>query len=205
MAEISLDSIDGLRPNDVVPSIAEHDGKPALRLVLSKDAETPDCPTFAIIGGISFANGVIELEVAGDTLADAPPAARGFIGVAFRIKDDLTAFEGIYLRPKNGRAEDQLRRNRACQYFSYPDYKFDHLRETAAGEYESYVDLVPGAWTKMRIEVEGASARLYVHGAEQPCLVVNDLKHGPDMVGGIGLYIDSGTEGFFRGLKVWQR
>ena len=169
---------------------------------MTPDAETPDCPTFAIVEGVEFGDGVIELEVAGDALPDAPPAARGFIGVAFRIKDDLSAFEGIYIRPKNGRAGDQLRRNRSCQYFSYPDYKFDYLRETAAGEYESYVDLVPGAWTKMRIEVAGETARLYVHGAEQPTLVVNDLKHGAGARGGIGLYIDSGTEGFFRGLKV---
>lgn len=202
MAEFALHSIDGLRPNDVLPSIADHHGAAALRLVLTPDAETPDCPTFAIVEGVEFGDGVIELEVAGDTLADAPPAARGFIGIAFRIADDLSAFEGIYIRPKNGRAGDQLRRNRSCQYFSYPDFKFDYLRETAAGEYESYVDLVPGAWTKMRIEVAGETARLYVHGAEQPTLVVNDLKHGADARGGIGLYIDSGTEGFFRGLRV---
>jgi len=202
MAEFALDTIDGLAPNDVVPFIAEHDGHRGLRLVLTKDAETPDCPTFAIVDGVTFGNGIIELEVAGDTVPGAPPAARGFIGVALRIADDLSAFEGIYLRPKNSRADDQLRRNRACQYFSYPDYKFDHLRATAAGEYESYVDLVPGVWTKMRIEVAGETAKLFVHGAEQPCLVVNDLKHGPDAVGGIGLYIDNGTEGFFRNLKV---
>ncbi len=202
MAEFSLDTIDGLSPHDVVPSSAEHDGLKALRLVLTDDAETPDCPTFAMIDGVSFGNGTIELEVAGDTLPGASPAARGFIGVAFRIADDLSAFEGIYLRPKNGRADNQLRRNRSCQYFSYPDYKFDHLRETAAGEYESYVDLVPGAWTRMRIEVAGEAAKLFVHGSEQPCLVVGDLKHGANAVGGIGLYIDSGTEGFFRNLKV---
>jgi len=202
MAEYSLDSIDGLRANDVELFVAEHGGARALRLVLTPDAETPDCPTFAIVEGITFGDGVIELEVAGDTLPDAPPAARGFIGIAFRIAEDLSAFEGIYLRPKNGRADDQLRRNRSTQYFSYPDFKFDYLRETAAGQYESYVDLVPGAWTSMRIEVAGASAKLFVGEAEQPCLVVNDLKHGADAVGGIGLYIDNGTEGYFKNLRV---
>ncbi len=85
MAEFSLDKIDGLTANDVVPSIAEHDGHKALRLVLTADAETPDCPTSAMIDGVSFGNGTIELEVVGDTLADAKPAARGFIGVAFRL------------------------------------------------------------------------------------------------------------------------
>ena len=195
-------SLDNLNPNDVVPSIAEHEGSEALRLVLTPDAETPDNPTFARINGIEFQNGVIEIEVAGRPLPDAIPEARGFIGVAFRIIDDLSAFECMYLRPTNGRAEQQLRRNRATQYFSYPDWKFDRMRTEVPGHYEAYVDLVTGAWTKMRIEVEGDKAKLFVHDNEHPTIIVNDLKHGPDLTGGIGLYIDNGTEGFFKNLKV---
>jgi hypothetical protein len=195
-------SLDNLNPNDVVPSIAEHEGSEALRLVLTPDAETPDNPTFSRIKGLEFHNGIIEIEVAGRPLPDAIPEARGFIGVAFRIKDDLSAFECMYLRPTNGRAEQQLRRNRATQYFSYPDWKFDRLRTEVPGQYEAYVDLVTGAWTKMRIEVEGDKAKLFVHDNEHPTIIVNDLKHGPDLTGGIGLYIDNGTEGFFKNLKV---
>jgi hypothetical protein len=114
----------------------------------------------------------------------------------------LSRFECIYLRPTNGRADVQLRRNRSVQYFSYPDYKFDRLRAEAAGEYETYVDLEPGAWTKMRIEVSGERALLFVYDADQPKLIVNDLKHGAGLSGGIELYIDNGTEGFFRDLRV---
>jgi hypothetical protein len=40
------------------------------------------------------------------------------------------------------------------------------------------VDLVPGEWTKIKIDVSGAKAQLYVNGALQPVLVVNDLKLG---------------------------
>ncbi|HJO87172.1 MAG TPA: hypothetical protein QF359_09440, partial [Rhodospirillales bacterium] len=174
------------------------------RLVLTPDAETPDNPTFARIKNLEFHNGVIEIEVAGRPLPDAIPEARGFIGVAFRIKDDLSAFECMYLRPTNGRAEQQLRRNRATQYFSYPDWKFDRLRTEVPGHYEAYVDLVTGAWTKMRIEVKGNKAKLFVHDNEHPTIIVNDLKHGPDLAGGIGLYIDNGTEGFFKNLMVTQ-
>jgi len=188
----------------VVPSIAEHEGSEALRLVLTPDAETPDNPTFARIKNLEFHNGVIEIEVAGRPLPDAIPEARGFIGVAFRIKDDLSAFECMYLRPTNGRAEQQLRRNRATQYFSHPDWKFDRLRTEVPGHYEAYVDLVTGAWTKMRIEAEGDKAKLFVHDNEHPTIIVNDLKHGPDLAGGIGLYIDNGTEGFFKNLMVTQ-
>ncbi|MDP7623424.1 MAG: hypothetical protein QF493_00500 [Rhodospirillales bacterium] len=203
MSKIDI-SLDNLNLNDVVPSIAEHEGSEALRLVLTPDAETPDNPTFARIKNLEFHNGVIEIEVAGRPLPDAIPEARGFIGVAFRIKDDLSAFECMYLRPTNGRAEQQLRRNRATQYFSHPDWKFDRLRTEVPGHYEAYVDLVTGAWTKMRIEAEGDKAKLFVHDNEHPTIIVNDLKHGPDLAGGIGLYIDNGTEGFFKNLMVTQ-
>ena len=194
--DISLKSLDILRSNDVVPDLATHHGEDAVRLVLTEDAVTPDCPTFAMIDGTDFHNGVIEIDVAGQPLPDAIPEARGFVGVAFRIQEDLSKFECIYLRPTNGRAEVQLRRNRAVQYFSYPDWKFDRLRVEVPGHYEAYVDLVTGAWTHMRIEVEGVDKR------EQPTLIVNDLKHGPDMRGAIGLYIDNGSEGFFKNLSV---
>ena len=40
------------------------------------------------------------------------------------------------------------------------------------------MDLMPGAWTRVKIEVRGERARLYVHGQENPTLIVNDLKTG---------------------------
>jgi hypothetical protein len=191
-----------LLPHWVSPTAALHEGKEAVRLVLTADAITPDNPTFARIKNIEFGNGSIEVELAGRPLPDAPPDARGFIGIAFRIERDLSKFECFYLRPTNGRAEVQLRRNRASQYFSYPDWKFDRMRREVPGQYEAYVDLVTGAWTKLRIEVDGEKAKLFVHDQQQPTLIVNDLKHGPNLKGGIGLYIDNGTEGFFRNLHV---
>lgn len=44
--------------------------------------------------------------------------------------------------------------------------------------YESYVDLMPGTWTRIKIEVHGDRARLYVHGQEQATMIVNDVKTG---------------------------
>ena len=201
MRSISL-ALENLVPNDVAPSLVSYEGSDATRLVLTPDAETPDNPTFALLKDIVFHEGIIEVEVAGRPLPNAVAGARGFIGIAFRIKKDLSAFECIYIRPTNGRAEQQIRRNRASQYFSYPDWKFDRLRTEVPGHYEAYVDLVTGAWTKIKIEVQGGKSRLYVHDHEQPTLVINDLKHGPNLKGGLGLYIDNGTEGFFKNLKI---
>jgi hypothetical protein len=57
-------------------------------------------------------------------------------------------------------------------------------------------------WTKIKIEVRGERARLYVHGQEQPTLIVNDLKSGTQGKGGIALWIDIGTVAHFRNLTV---
>ena len=75
------------------------------------------------------------------------------------------------------------------------------MRQEAPEKYESYVDLQPAVWTKDKIEVEGRKARLYVNGAEQPCLVVNDLKLDP-RDGGVALWVGPGTEGYFSNLKI---
>ena len=54
------------------------------------------------------------------------------------------------------------------QYISDPDFPWQKLRSETPSRYESYVDLVPGEWTKVRIEVHGTRALLYVHDAAQP-------------------------------------
>ncbi len=153
-----------------------------------------------VLAGPDFHDGTIELEVAGDVAPDADAAARGFVGLAFRLAGD-TDYELFYLRPTNGRADDQLRRNHALQYVSEPDFPWERLRKETPGLYESYADLQPGVWTRMRIEVTGTRARLFVNGATQPSLIVGDLKHG-DRAGAIAYWVGPGTIGHFRGLKI---
>ena len=36
------------------------------------------------------------------------------------------------------------------------------------------MDLVLGEWTRLRIEISGVKMRLYVNGAAEPALLVND-------------------------------
>jgi hypothetical protein len=135
-------------------------------------------------------------------LKDAPDFARGFIGVAFRINDSNTKYESIYLRPLNARVNDQVRRNHSIQYYSYPEYKFDRLRKESPGRYESYTDMEMNKWITMRIEVKDAEAKLFLDNNQQPSLIVNDLKHGADLPGAVGLWVEAGTEGFFRDLRI---
>jgi hypothetical protein len=155
---------------------------------------------FVKITSLDFQNGVIEMEISGKPSDPSSEQARGFVGIAFRINQDDSAFECIYLRPTNGRANDQVRRNHSVQYISYPDFPWFKLRKEFPEKYESYVDLVPGEWTKVKLEIHGSQARLYVHGNAQPTLIVNDLKHGPDAKGAIGLWIGPGTDAHFSDL-----
>jgi hypothetical protein len=94
-----------------------------------------------------------------------------------------------------------VRRNHSTQYISHPDFPWHRLRKEFPEKYESYADLVPGEWTKLKIEARGDKARLYVHNAAQPVLVVNDLKQGQSQ-GQIALWIGPGTVAHFANLRV---
>jgi hypothetical protein len=197
---VALGNLEGLRLHNVSAEVSVHDNRSALH-VTDTGNEGVGEDKLVIIDGLQFRDGIIELSLAGSPGSSAVAAARGFVGVAFRISEDTSAFESFYLRPTNGRADDQLRRNHSAQYFSFPDYPWRRLREETPGVYEAYVDLVPGEWTDVKIEVSGNRARLYVHGSAQPSLIINDLKLG-NSAGAIGLWIGPGTDAYFSDLKV---
>jgi hypothetical protein len=201
----------GLRLHNVEARATTHAGRQALRVTVAPSARRAVQPaggaqaqdeTLAVIEGTDFGDGVIEAEVAGVPGPGAAGGARGFVGIAFRVRPDLRTYDAFYLRPTNGRADDQERRNHAAQYISHPDWTWDRLRRETPSRYEAYVDLVPDAWTRVRVEVRGATARLFVHGQAQPTLVVNDVKSGAGARGAIALWIGPGTVAHFRDLRL---
>jgi hypothetical protein len=190
--------IDRLEPRGVVASAMRYEGRNAIRLL---EANASRDGGMAVLKGASFRGGTIEVDVAGRKGPYAVADDRGFIGVAFRIRPGGAPYEYIYIRPDNGRALDQVRRNHSTQYASHPDFSFARLRKESPEKYESYVDLVSGAWTRIRIEVAGTTARLFVHEATEPALIVTDLKLGT-AGGSVALWIGPGTEGFFSNLRI---
>jgi hypothetical protein len=196
-APLWAQTIDQLDAHGATVSAVQYGGKRAIRLESRPDAGNGE--SFALMKGTQFHNGTIEAWITGKPSAEAGPAARGFVGIAFRVQNGR--YEYIYLRPTNGRADDQVRRNHSTQYAAHPDFGFDRLRRESPEKYESYVDLQPGVWTRFKIVINGTKARLYVHGAEQPCLVVDDMKLG-DSEGGVALWVGPGAEGYFADLKI---
>jgi hypothetical protein len=200
-APLGAQSVDRLVSKNVSVAQTTYKGRSAIQVVANPDAV--NATMYALVRDVSFRDGVIEVDLAGQPAAGAISGARGFIGIAFRLQAD-GRYEYIYLRPTNGRADDQVRRNHSTQYSSYPDFDFARSRQEAPEKYESYVDLQPGEWTRYKIEVQGRSARLYVNAAEQPCLIVNDLKLDPQ-AGGVALWVGPGTEGYFANLRITSK
>ena len=60
-------------------------------------------------------------------------------------------------------------------------------------------------WIKVKIVIKDDNAQLFVNDAKNPCLIVNDLKHGKGDSGSIGLWVDTFTEGYFADLKVIEK
>jgi hypothetical protein len=209
-----LTSVQGLTLHNVTAEPVTLDGRPGLRVAMSDEAQqrflelssaerAAPPEQLVIIDDLQFGDGVIETEIAGEPMPGTFEGARGFVGVAFRLQADRRTYDSFYVRPTNGRSEEQLRRNHSVQYISHPEWTWSRLRKEAPGMYESYVDLVPGEWTKVKIEVRGAHARLFVHGAEQPTLIVKDLKTGSSARGSIALWVGEGTVAHFRNVTVY--
>ncbi len=152
-----------------------------------------------------FENGTIEIKMYSQIQNPSPfLGSAGFIGIYYRIKDDNSAFESIYLRPKVGRATNQLHRNHTVQYFSYPHAKFDTLRKIAPFKYEGSAPVALNEWITMRIEVNGEMAEMFINDLKYSSFIVDKML-GSNKKGSIGLYVDIGTVGYFRDLKITKR
>src|SRR5215472_13856646 len=181
---------------NVKADAVEYQGRKAVRL--TKESEKDG---FALLRGTDLRDGTIEAEIG--LKITTPPGVRmpGFVGIAFRARPDASRYELFYLRPGNSRSDDQAMRNHVVQYTSEPDFGWYKLRREWPSVYESHEELQTETWTKVKIDVIGRSARLYINGAEQPSLIVDGLK-GEDLRGGIALWAYEGEEAYFSNVRV---
>lgn len=201
--------------HNVTGSIIKFEGQNVLKIERDLQAipfdsnnveKTVDEPHYAkLLSMEDFENGSIEVMMYSQLQKPAPYSGiAGFIGMLFRIPDNDSSFESIYVRPKVGRVNNQLFRNHTVQYISYPHYKFDTLRKIAPFRYEGSAPVALNEWIKMRIEVNGETAEMFINDAKYSTFVVDKLL-GVTKKGGIGLYVDIGTIGYFKNLKVTKR
>lgn len=179
----------------------ELDGEKVIRVVKAEKIMEFDENTYAKLKDFSFHNGTIEVKMLSRLLPDAPDFARGFIGIAYRITDDDKQFESFYVRPTNGKqCQDPMRKTHGCQYFSYPKYTFEYFRNHQVTQYEAPVDIDLNEWIQLKAVIEDEHASFYIN--DKLILVVEDMKHGKDLKGSVGFFVDIGTEAFFKDLKI---
>jgi hypothetical protein len=174
---------------------AKEDGKQVVRLKPKGKATTPSDIGLALVEGLEFAEGTLEIDLKGKGKTE-----RTFLGLAFSVVDGKT-FEAVYFRPFNFLRDDKPFRERAVQYVAWPDDTWEKLRKEKPGKFESAVKPVPdpGGWFHARIEVTKQKVSVWVNDAKEPCLVVDRLSSREK--GKIGLWVDS-NEGAFSNLKI---
>ena len=126
----------------------------------------------AILQDAAFTNGVMEVDL-------AVTGGRSYPGFLFRIQGD-DAFEEVYVRPhRAGLYPDAVQYTpvfngvAGWQLYNGPGY-------TAAA-------VVPrNEWLRLRLEVSGARAQLFIGEAERPALLIDRLEHG-ESAGAIGV------------------
>ena len=150
----------------------------------------------AYLQAIEFSNGTIECDVRGKDVQ-----GQSFVGVAFHGIDG-TAYDALYFRPFNFRAEDPEKRSHAVQYISHPTYTWQKLRAEQPGKYENAVNPAPdpNAWFLVRVVVASPKVTVFVNDAKEPSLIVDQLSDGKK--GLVGLWVGNNSGGDFANFKI---
>jgi hypothetical protein len=148
------------------------------------------------VEGSDFANGTIEVDIRGRDVFQ-----QSFVGIAFHRKGD-DAYDAVYVRPFNFRADDPARHQHAVQYIALPDFDWPRLRKEFPEEFENPVDssVVPTDWVPLRVVVKGRTIQIYVGHVKSPTLEARKL--GQNDRGMIGLWVGNGSDGDFANLRI---
>lgn len=121
---------------------------------------------------VRFSEGTIQFEL-------LPTDRRTFLGLVFRVESG-DVMEDVYFRLHKSLLPDAIQYS--PDYGGHGQWQLYHGADaTAAARY------VPGEWQRVRIEVSGSAAAVFVGDAREPQLVVDRLRSGA-REGGIGFW-----------------
>ena len=153
----------------------------------------------AWIEGLTFSDGIIELDIKGKDVLQ-----QSFVDVAFHGIDNAT-FDAVYFRPFNFQTTDPVRKIHAVQYVSLPTYDWQKLRNEQNGKYEKPVVPAPNPnrWFHAKIEIASPVIKVYVNGNKEPSLVVEQLNTTKS--GKLGIWVGNNSDGNFANLTVQKK
>jgi hypothetical protein len=150
----------------------------------------------AWLPGVLLANGTIECDLRGKNVDQ-----KSFLGIAFHGLDEST-YDAVYFRPFNFKSSDPVCKSHAVQYVCHPDNPWTVLRQNHPGKYEKPVQPPPDPdnWFHVRIVLSSPKVIVFVNGAKEPELVVEQLcKRGN---GWVGFWVGDDSGGDFANLKI---
>ena len=167
---LGAQSSDRLEGKNVSIAQTNYKGRSAMQVIAAPEAA--DASSYAVVKELSFRDGTIEVDVAGQPAAGAASGVRGFIGIAVRISVMGPTSTSISDPPTAGRTI----RSDAITPLNTVRTRISTSPDRGRRLLKSMSPMwiwnpVSGPGTRLR--VEGRKARLYVHGAAQPCLIVN--------------------------------
>ena len=119
---IPLDGLDKQRPLNVKTEVETYKGLSSLRVVDAAPPDAADGIQLVVLDNTNFRDGTIEIELTGVPVENAKVQHHeGLLAWLFDSTTQLKmslGHECFYLRPTNGRVDDQVRRNHATQYIS---------------------------------------------------------------------------------------
>ena len=184
---VSLHAGEPITPDlKAIPSGRGWEGATGLAKLVEKDgAPAIEVKGEAVIwlDGYEFTNGTIEFDGKGKS---GPPQSN-FMGIVFRAVDEKT-HDVVYFRPFNFRAPNSDNKSHAVQYASHPEWPWPRLRKERTGQYEKAIEPAPDgdAWFHAKVVVAKPKVSVFVNGAAEPSLVVDELTARKG--GSVGLY-----------------
>jgi len=158
--------------------------KPA-RLISRDKIQTDNFTPLAYVKGFQFKDGIIEADL-------ASPNGGGFIGLAFRIKDERH-YETVYFRPSSSHTSEAMQyMPRIKGEFNYWKYQ-DH-------EHQAYARIPFKKWFHVKLVIKGIILNVFVNDMENPIFTYNNLDSSLDN-GSVGFWL-GGVSGAYKNLMI---
>ncbi len=136
----------------------------------------------AVLNEVEFENGIIEVDIALD-------GSRSYPGIVFRRQSE-DDYERFYVRPhRAGLYPDALQYTPVCNGVAC--WQLYHGPGFTAG-----AELPCRQWIHLTVEIHASQARVFLDHADQPALIITELKHGVSE-GAIGLMGPKNASAYF--------
>lgn len=148
----------------------------------------------AVLPAAVFSDGVIEVDVYFDKRMPLENL-RSFTGLSFRARD-IANYEQFYLRPHKPNSPDALQYTPVFgQISGWQLYSGEGFTAAATIPYDR--------WFRVRLEVLGTRARVFIDNEPRPALTIPELKHGAEK-GFVGLMGATPGVAYFSNFKMDQ-